>query len=60
MPLAAGAARGSAFQETVIRVVAYSSAPTGLIALTLFFGGYGWSSTQRIRSCHLSDNNLSL
>jgi (hydroxyamino)benzene mutase len=39
MPLAAGAARGSAFQETVIAVVAYSSAPTGLISFALIFWG---------------------
>ena len=31
MPLAAGAAHGSAFQEAVIKVFAYSSAPTGLV-----------------------------
>jgi hydroxylaminobenzene mutase len=39
MPLAAGNARGSAFQENVIRVVAYSSAPTGLISFVLIFWG---------------------
>jgi (hydroxyamino)benzene mutase len=39
MPLAAAAARGSAFQETVIGVVAYSSAPTGLISFALIFWG---------------------
>ena len=49
MPLMAGAARGSAFQETVIGVVAYSSAPTGLISFALIFWGCGRSSTQRPR-----------
>src|SRR5262245_26800948 len=39
MPLAAGSAHGSAFQETVIRVVAYSSAPTGLISFVLISWG---------------------
>jgi hydroxylaminobenzene mutase len=39
MQLAAGAAHGSAFQETVIRVVAYSSAPTGLISFALILRG---------------------
>ena len=39
MPLAAGPAHGSAFQETVIRVVAYSSAPTGLISFALISWG---------------------
>jgi len=35
MPMAAGTAHGSAFQETVIRIAAYSSAPTGLVAFVL-------------------------
>jgi hydroxylaminobenzene mutase len=39
MPLAAGAAHGRAFQESVIKVVAYSSAPTGLIAFGLILWG---------------------
>jgi len=39
MPLAAGAAHGSALQETVIKVVAYSSAPTGLVSLALILWG---------------------
>jgi hypothetical protein len=39
MPLAAGTAHGSAFQETVIRVVAYSSAPTGVISFALISWG---------------------
>ena len=39
MPLAAGAAHGTAFQETVIRVLAYSSAPTGIISFALILWG---------------------
>ncbi|HLJ59827.1 MAG TPA: hypothetical protein VKZ50_08865 [bacterium] len=39
MPLAAGAARGSVFQEAAIKVVAYSSAPTGIIAFALMLWG---------------------
>jgi len=37
--LAAGAAHGSAFQEVVIKVVAYSSAPTGIISFALILWG---------------------
>jgi (hydroxyamino)benzene mutase len=39
MPLAAGAARGSEFQEGVIRIVAYSSAPTGITSFALILWG---------------------
>ncbi len=39
MQLAAGAAHGSVFQETTIMVVAYSSAPTGLISFALILWG---------------------
>jgi hydroxylaminobenzene mutase len=39
MRLAAGAAHGSAFQEAVIKGVAYSSAPTGLISFALILWG---------------------
>ncbi|TIX43639.1 MAG: hypothetical protein E5W81_27520 [Mesorhizobium sp.] len=39
MPLAAGAFHGSAFQEAVIKGVAYSSAPTGLISFVLILWG---------------------
>ena len=39
MPLAAGTAHGTAFQETVIRFVAYSSAPTGLVSFALILWG---------------------
>ena len=38
MPLA-GPGRGNAFRETVIMIVAYSSAPTGLIAFALILWG---------------------
>ncbi len=39
MPLAAGTAHGSAVQEAVIKVAAYSSAPTGLTAFALVLWG---------------------
>lgn len=39
MPLAAGAAHGSAFQEAIISVVSYSSAPTGIISFALILWG---------------------
>jgi hydroxylaminobenzene mutase len=39
MPLAAEGARGSALQEAIIKVVAYSSAPTGIIAFALILWG---------------------
>ncbi len=39
MRLAAGAAHGSAFQEAMIKGVAYSSAPTGLTSFALIFWG---------------------
>jgi hydroxylaminobenzene mutase len=39
MPLAAGVARGSDFQEAVIRIVAYSSAPTGIVSFALVLWG---------------------
>ncbi len=39
MPLAAGVAHGSAFQEAVIKGLAYSSAPTGLISFALILWG---------------------
>ena len=39
MPLAAGAARGSAFEEAVIKVAAYSSAPPGIISFALILWG---------------------
>jgi (hydroxyamino)benzene mutase len=39
MPLAAGSAQGTALEETVIRVVAYSSAPPGLTAFGLMMWG---------------------
>ncbi|SRR6266496_1359150 len=39
MPMAAGAAHGSAFQEAAIKAVAYSSAPTGIISFLLVLWG---------------------
>ena len=39
MPLAAGAARGSDFQETAIAAVAYSGAPTGITSFALILWG---------------------
>lgn len=39
MPLAAGTAHGSNFQEAVIKGMAYSSAPTGLISFALILLG---------------------
>jgi hydroxylaminobenzene mutase len=39
MPLAGGVAHGSVPQEALIKSVAYSSAPTGLIAFALIFWG---------------------
>ena len=39
IPLAAGLAHGSSFQELAITVVLYSAAPTGLIALAIVLWG---------------------
>jgi len=39
MPLAAGAAHGTDFQEAVIRLVSYSSAPTGIASFALILWG---------------------
>ena len=39
MPLAAGTAHGSRLQETVIKIVAYSSAPTGIVSFALILLG---------------------
>jgi (hydroxyamino)benzene mutase len=39
MPMAAGAARGSDFQESFIGVIAYSAAPTGITAFALILWG---------------------
>jgi hydroxylaminobenzene mutase len=46
MPLAAGVARGSDFQEAVIRIVAYSSAPTGIVSSTLVLWGLRTGDTR--------------
>ena len=39
MPMAAGAAHGTTVQETAIRIVAYSSAPTGIVSFVLILWG---------------------
>ena len=39
MPIAAGAAHGTDFQELAIKVVAFSGAPTGIIAFALILWG---------------------
>ncbi len=39
MPLAAGTAHGSDSQETIIKIVAYSSAPTGIVSFALILWG---------------------
>jgi hydroxylaminobenzene mutase len=39
MPIAAGPAHGSAFQEATIAAVAYSSAPTGILSFVLILWG---------------------
>ena len=39
MPMAAGAAHGSPAQEGVIKVLAYSSAPTGIVSFALILRG---------------------
>jgi (hydroxyamino)benzene mutase len=57
MPLAAGTAHGSDFQEAVIRIVAYSSAPTGIVSFALIL--WGLASEMRNRemaklSCSVS------
>src|SRR5437667_2727138 len=46
MPLAAGTAHGSNFQEAVIKIVAYSSAPTGIVSFALILWGLGIGNTQ--------------
>ena len=45
MPMAAGPAHGSGFQEALIKIVAYSSAPTGIVAFALIFWGLRISNT---------------
>ncbi len=46
MPLAAGTAHGSAFQEAAIKIVAYSSAPTGIVSFALILWGLRIGNTQ--------------
>ena len=40
IPLAAGSARGTAVQETVIKVVLYTAAPTVLISLAVILWAF--------------------
>jgi len=48
MPLAAGGARGSDFQEAVIQLVIYPAAPTGIISFALILWGLrGKASSSR-------------
>ena len=42
MRLAAESAHGSSFQERIIKIVAYSSAPTGVISFALILYGLRW------------------
>jgi hydroxylaminobenzene mutase len=44
--LAAGPARGSAFQETVIMIMAYSSAPPGIVSFAIILWGLRAASPQ--------------
>ena len=46
MPLAAGISHGSDFQEAIIKIVAYSSAPTGMIFFALILWGLRIDNTQ--------------
>ncbi len=43
---AAGTARGTALQETVIAIIAYSSAPTGIISFLLILWGLRLKATK--------------
>ena len=47
IPLAAGVAHGNQLQESVIKVVAYSSAPTGIISFALILWGLRMPKTPR-------------
>jgi hydroxylaminobenzene mutase len=46
MPLSAGSAHGSDFQEAIIKIVAYSSAPTGMVSFALILWGLRIDNTQ--------------
>jgi hydroxylaminobenzene mutase len=46
MPMAAGTAHGSNLQEAVIKIVAYSSAPTGIVSFALVLWGLRIGNTQ--------------
>jgi hydroxylaminobenzene mutase len=47
MPLAAGDARGSDLQETVIQAVIYPAAPTGIAAFAIVLWGLRHVSPRR-------------
>jgi hydroxylaminobenzene mutase len=55
MKLAAGTAHGSAFQETTIKIVCYSAAPTVLIALVLILWGLRVGKTQALGEGNLDE-----
>jgi hydroxylaminobenzene mutase len=55
MPLAAGAAHGSAMQESVIKVVGYSSAPTGIVSFVLILWSLRMPDVVGGRSEHARD-----
>lgn len=48
MPIAAGAAHGSDFQEAAIAVVAYSAAPTGILSFALILRGLRTSTESNV------------
>ena len=50
MPMAAGSAHGSPVQERVIKVMAYSSAPTGIVSFALILWGLRMPSVPK-RTC---------
>jgi (hydroxyamino)benzene mutase len=52
MPLAAGVAHGTGFQEAVIKVVAYSSAPPGIISFVLILWGLRGKAASSLIAIH--------
>jgi hydroxylaminobenzene mutase len=57
MPLAAGAAHDTPLRELTIKVVAYSSAPTGLISFALILWGLRRPATARRQTLAASGEN---
>jgi (hydroxyamino)benzene mutase len=49
MPIAAGAAHGTDFQEMAIAIVAYTSAPTGIISFALILWGLRIEPLQAVK-----------